>query len=172
MSDPKDAKGQPEPSMEEILASIRRIIAEDGEQAPAAEKPASTPRLEPVGNLREEILELTEVVEEEGAAAKLDPEPAAAASADEHLLLSPEQRLVSEEAAAASIAALSQLHQLGGRDEQSNLSMGNGQRTIEELVREMLRPLLKEWLDGNLPRLVERVVREEVDRMVRDVRTR
>ena len=38
----------------------------------------------------------------------------------------------------------------------SDIPMGEGQRTIEDLVREMLRPLLKEWLDSNLPHLVER----------------
>ena len=50
--------------------------------------------------------------------------------------------------------------------------MGEGQRTIEDMVREMLRPLLKEWLDSNLPHLVERVVQEEVSRLVRDVQKR
>ena len=50
--------------------------------------------------------------------------------------------------------------------------MGEGQRTIEDMVREMLRPLLKEWLDSNLPHLVERVVQEEVSRLVRDVQRR
>jgi hypothetical protein len=54
----------------------------------------------------------------------------------------------------------------------SDIPMGEGQRTIEDMVREMLRPLLKEWLDSNLPHLVERVVQEEVSRLVRDVQRR
>ena len=54
----------------------------------------------------------------------------------------------------------------------SDIPLGEGQRTIEDLVREMLRPLLKEWLDSNLPHLVERVVQEEVGRLVRDVQKR
>jgi hypothetical protein len=40
-------------------------------------------------------------------------------------------------------------------------------RTLEDLVREMLRPLLKTWLDDNLPRLVERLVRAEIERVSR-----
>src|ERR1700724_1333303 len=62
MSDPK---GQPEPSMEEILASIRRIIAEDGDAPPAADDKAA--------GRHDEILELTEVVEEDGTVVSLTP---------------------------------------------------------------------------------------------------
>ena len=40
-------------------------------------------------------------------------------------------------------------------------------RTLDDLVREMLEPMLKEWLDDNLPSLVERMVREEIDRVSR-----
>jgi hypothetical protein len=40
-------------------------------------------------------------------------------------------------------------------------------RTLEDLVREMLRPLLKSWLDDNLPGLVERLVRAEIERVSR-----
>lgn len=170
-----ESKGQHEPSMEEILASIRRIIAEDGEQPAAAPAPAATavaaPQPAPAAK-SEEILELTEVVEEHPAEAAPEPEPpkpepppAAVPQAGDGA-----DRLVSDAAAAASIAALSQIHQLGSQSEKrmSDIPMGEGQRTIEDMVREMLRPLLKEWLDSNLPHLVERVVQEEVSRLVRD----
>ncbi|MEP0509492.1 MAG: DUF2497 domain-containing protein, partial [Aurantimonas coralicida] len=40
-------------------------------------------------------------------------------------------------------------------------------RTMDETVRQMLRPMLQEWLDDNLPRLVERLVREEIERVAR-----
>jgi len=182
-----ESKGQHEPSMEEILASIRRIIAEDGEQpaaAPAAATPAPSAAAAPAAPLPtpapsaaagkgDEILELTEVVEEEHpeapAPAPPQPEPppfpAAVESGD---------RLVSDAAAAASIAALSQIHQIGPANEKrmSDIPLGEGQRSIEDMVRELLRPLLKEWLDSNLPHLVERVVQEEVARLVRDVQRR
>ena len=164
--------------MEEILASIRRIIAEDGEQAPAVEKPAAEPQPQPpdptTAARDEEVLELTEIVEERPKTAApaqnewMPPEPSAEPAPDSG------NRLVSDAAAAASLAALSQINQLGGRKEQtmSDIPLGSGQRTIEELVRDMLRPMLKEWLDSNLPSLVERVVQDEVDRLVRDVRRR
>ena len=165
--------------MEEILASIRRIIAEDGEQpvttapGPAAVPPAAA-RPEPVAK-GEEILELTEVVVEEQAATDPPaPAPAPAHPQSPPVHAADPDRLVSDAAVAASLAALSQIHQLGPRNEKrmSDIPLGEGQRTIEDMVREMLRPLLKVWLDSNLPHLVERVVQEEVSRLVRDVQRR
>ena len=44
---------------------------------------------------------------------------------------------------------------------------GQNARTLEDLVKEMLRPLLKSWLDDNLPSLVERIVRTEIERVSR-----
>jgi cell pole-organizing protein PopZ len=173
-------KGQHEPSMEEILASIRRIIAEDGEQplatppGPAAAPAAPAAAVSPESPTRDdEILELTEIVEEGQNAAEGSTTGAVPAELDS-TLTNTGGRLVSEAAAAASLAALSQLQQLEPRNEQrvSDIPMGEGQRTIEDMVREMLRPLLKEWLDSNLPHIVERVVQEEVSRLVRDVRRR
>jgi hypothetical protein len=45
--------------------------------------------------------------------------------------------------------------------------LGNNARTLEDLVKEMLRPMLKGWLDDNLPSLVERIVRAEIERVSR-----
>jgi uncharacterized protein len=194
MSDPK---GQHEPSMEEILASIRRIIAEDGDAAPAApvaeEKPARG----------EEVLELTEVVEEDGTVVSItaggkkpfaEPPPPppppppkpmfdveAVPPRDEPLPPPPapppmpfetDERLVSHATEVASISALSQLSGLAGRDQLGSLPLGDTGRTLEDLVRELLRPLLRDWLDANLPQLVERLVQEEIRRMSREAQTR
>ncbi|HEY0527110.1 MAG TPA: DUF2497 domain-containing protein [Stellaceae bacterium] len=222
-----EAKGQNEPSMEEILASIRRIIAEDGEpagqSAPAA-PPSPVAVAEPERNgsaaaaavapvsssahdRMDEILELTEVVDEHGdvvgAEPELEPEPepesppppprAAAAvpppPVDERpappppplpfrepavAAADPGERLVSATTAAASVAALAELHGMaarsGGRAE--DIALGAAHRTLEELIRDMLRPMLQSWLDANLPDMVERLVREEIGRMVRDARQR
>jgi len=177
MSDSKDSR---EPSMEEILASIRRIIAEDGEQASGA---ASAPVKEPPVD---DVLELTEVVEDDGevpAHAAHEPAPviASAASvtsasgeAEPHERPRSAEPLVSESAAAASLAALSQLDQIGQQKRQrmSDIPLGDGQRTIEDMVRDVLRPLLKEWLEANLPEIVERVVQDEVRRIVLTARGR
>ena len=45
--------------------------------------------------------------------------------------------------------------------------LGNNARTLEDLVKDMLRPMLKSWLDDNLPGLVERIVRAEIERVSR-----
>lgn len=175
--------------MEEILASIRRIIAEDGEQ-PEAVPPAAAPA---PASREDEILELTEVVTDDGALSQADEEPEEVAEEmtppepepppeDEPMQMATPaepsddgERLVSQAAAAASLAALSQLNRLNEPKvdkRMSDIPLGEGQMTIEDMVREMLRPLLKEWLDSNLPHLVERVVQDEVQRLVRDLRGR
>ena len=45
--------------------------------------------------------------------------------------------------------------------------LSNNARTLEDLVKEMLRPMLKAWLDDNLPKLVEKIVRAEIERVSR-----
>ena len=49
----------------------------------------------------------------------------------------------------------------------ANTVLGQNARTLEDLVKEMLRPMLKSWLDDNLPGLVERIVRAEIERVAR-----
>ena len=49
----------------------------------------------------------------------------------------------------------------------ANTVLSNNARTLEDLVKEMLRPMLKSWLDDNLPGLVERIVKAEIDRVSR-----
>ena len=73
-------------------------------------------------------------------------------------------RLVSDSVAAASAATFASI----ARRVQSDFAMGNGAVTLEELTCHLLRPMLKEWLDANLPSLVERLVQEEVHRLARE----
>ena len=193
-----DAKGQHEPSMEEILASIRRIIAEDSDApvtaddaAPQDAKPAAAPAagqaavasLEPAPAAKEEdILELTEVIEDPpadvaAAAAPSQPEEPAMSIDSEtpepHIVTpaaaerSERDRLLSNTTAAASVAALSQLV-VRPRDKSGELPLGAADRTLEDIVRELMRPLLKDWLDEHLPGLVERLVKDEITRLVRE----
>ncbi len=186
--------------MEEILASIRRIISEndDGEgktgdpKAKAVAKPEqeSVLRLEPDQKAEEDILELTDVVENEGKIASDVPAKDSAGRGDvvmedassaprqvsrvaETVASDPrktgeEESLVSMATAAASTAALTQLAQALDRDPRAvgNIALGSG-NTLEDLVKDMIRPMLKEWLDQNLPPIVERLVRREIERMVR-----
>jgi uncharacterized protein len=183
-----EAKGQHEPSMEEILASIRRIIAEDGDAAASPEKPAA----EKAVKRDEEVLELTEVVEEDGSVVSLStagakkptPEPPPKRAIDPappppvpepepEPVQTDEDRLVSETTAAASMAALSQLSTLTAQRPQiSDMPLGDGNVTLLEVVRELLRPMLKDWLDTNLPPLVERLVQEEIRRVSKEILSR
>ena len=127
-----------EPSMEEILASIRRIITEDGDVPPA---PAAAPPVveAPADASAPDVLELTQPLPE--------------ASADDGLL--------SQTTAAVASQSLSALSGLVVRN------YDGADNTLEALVREMLRPMLREWLDAHLPELVERIVAREVERITR-----
>lgn len=158
--------------MEEILASIRRIISED--DAPASEEAAPEPEAEPepepafeLPPLEEDeddgVLELTEKVDSVGdldvyAATTSEPEE------DDSFDLpplddAPGEGLVSDPTAAAAAAAFGALSK--------NILMPPEGRTLEDVVKTLLRPLLKQWLDDNLPGIVETAVQAEVERIAR-----
>lgn len=160
----------------EALASIKpEALAEEpepelGVSEPEPELGVSEPEAEPEPALAEQpTAEIPVEIDEEPEPAPpprvqpAAPSPSTAARprdmADE-----PSERLVSESAMAASAAALSQLSRTIRRDKE--LPLGGG-RTVDDLVREALEPMLREWLDANLPALVERLVRQEIERMVR-----
>jgi cell pole-organizing protein PopZ len=212
------AKAQ-EPSMEEILASIRRIIADDdGVKKPEArpetrpeakaEPPAakaSPPPAAPPPAMKQndidamlagldepaaevappprapepDVLELTEAMQAPAAPAfrkidaqqdvvfeeSLEPEPAPppprAAEPPRAAPRSPmpaEPDIMSSATAAAVDSAFNALAQT---------VLVQNAKTLEDLVKEMLRPMLQHWLDNNLPTLVERLVRQEIERVAR-----
>jgi len=206
-----------EPTMEEILASIRRIISEDdapAETAPAAAAPAEPePETEPAGDLspammdetpsmqepdasEEDVLELTDTYEAPEAetigdldvsASEPEPFPAAEAPRSESFFepaaeaATPEHpsvpaggydSLVGESAAASAASAFAGLAASFKQPEPAaatrgpDLNFASGS-TVEAMVAQMLRPMLKEWLDANLPGIVEREVRKEVERIAR-----
>jgi cell pole-organizing protein PopZ len=76
--------------------------------------------------------------------------------------------LISEAAADASAASLASLASRMAQMH-AGFPLGHGNRTIEDLVKEVMRPMIKEWLDAHLPSLVERLVRREIDRIARRV---
>jgi uncharacterized protein len=221
MSQP--AKAQ-EPSMEEILASIRRIIADDDGKPPKPEpvpaKPAAAPPPPPAKSAAPEpaamsqddidamlssfdkpapepsrpepepepdVFDLTEAmaapevdVEEPETPAfrtigsepdvmfaepepepepELEPPPRAAAPPRRTAPLAPHEPPIISAATRASVdAAFNSLAQ--------SVLVHNAM-TLEDLVKEMLRPMLKNWLDDNLPNMVERLVRAEIERVSR-----
>jgi cell pole-organizing protein PopZ len=174
-----------EPSMEDILSSIRRILSEDGEVAAPDAVEHATPALHapaPAGESRPEGFDRADAPSRRQAsragranaaaevdlAEREDGERAPGRSNVFHLTpdmrLPPERQVLSPVASTASTDVLSQLAKaiLDRRD----IGIGGRDVTIEGLVREMLRPLLKEWLDRNLPYLIERLVKKEIDLMV------
>ncbi len=216
-----------EPTMEEILASIRAIISEDDEEGgdkaeateapeakaaePVAEdvKPEPEPEPEPepaaeaeveappVDDDGDDFLQLTEdeivtgdaiepdadimvvdkedeaeepepepvvdVVEEEPAPEpEPEPEPVMAAPAND-AAAGDEEEILSEASAMAAAGALGTLAQ------NMKVAQTDGQ-TIEGILRELLRPMLKAWLDENLPGIVDTKVEEAIDKVVRRTR--
>ena len=224
-----------EPSMEEILASIRRIIADDEAKPPAAEKPAPVPAKAekpaapaakpaamkdippsavappkappkpappaaappPVSNSQDDIdallngldeattpeeirpsgeAEVFDLTDDMAIAApppsfnKTDPadevefaapaaKPAQRQPAFEPPLDPPPSGPILSRATVSSVeSAFNAL---------ANTVLSNNARTLEDLVKEMLRPMLKAWLDDNLPPLVERIVKAEIERVSR-----
>jgi len=161
--------------MEEILASIRRIIAEDSDtvKAPIHEQ-------EPPPAAGEDVLELTEVVAEEVAPApppfvepEPEPEPEPYRPPPKPRRIEPpvaaeEEHIVSASPAAASSAAFAEITNRLRERRSSDMLLGNGAITIEDLVRDLLKPMLRDWLDANLPSLVERLVHEEIKRIARE----
>ena len=134
--------------MEDILASIKRVIAEDGRAAVAGAASASRsapPRRPARAELPPEPQEPEDVLELD------DP-------------VSDGESLLSADTAAASrqkLAALSALRDVGA----ASAGAAGADHPLEALVREMLRPMLKEWLDQHLPELVEELVTREIARI-------
>jgi uncharacterized protein len=212
-----DAKTQQEPSMEEILASIRRIISEDGDddQMPLDTTPKAAKQDEeeeaiaplpieedeqapsplvieedelppaPPPAIEEDVLELTDVVEEPAdetpeieEMSGLDPEPDLGGLpplGDEDDTLDgntsdEEESIISSATAAIAGAALSRLTEAPKEEAERpgrTLPIGNGAKTLEDMVRELLRPMLREWLDQHLPDIVEEIVSREVEKIGR-----
>jgi hypothetical protein len=212
------AKAQ-EPSMEEILASIRRIIADDDASKPAQpaalkpppaaavparpapppppaavnkqsdidamladlDKPKPAPKVEPPKPAppppASDVLDLTEAMttpspgpaptfrtidgDSDVVFAERTPDMPRAEEPRRTPAPPPPMRdpgLISHATAAAVDSAFNTL---------ANTVLGQNARTLEDLVKEMLRPMLKSWLDDNLPGLVDRIVRAEIERVAR-----
>jgi cell pole-organizing protein PopZ len=182
MSDSQGASK--DPSMDDILASIRKIISDDEARAqlnrgqsinrPGAPSMGSQPP-----GTGDDVLLLTDLIEdpdpeEPGAAAtptplprraREMPEPSAQPATDNSLLAA-----AVAGATSSAFARLNQAVQESVPDPAASdpgPAVGANGKTIEDMVKEMLRPMLKEWLDRNLPAIVERYVEREVVRLTR-----
>ena len=180
-----------EPSMEDILASIRRIISDDHEPVPepAFREPEPTPLMT--------VLDITEQHVSSGSY----PQPLSSAAEEKPFIQNdpfqegrPVARPVASDEAERpvppAVVAMAQASQafaqpcernpgeaLLSRMAEASVSEAFGRlsaarapsqpQTVEDLMKEMLRPMLKVWLDENLPALVERLVKAEIERVTR-----
>lgn len=193
--------------MEEILASIRRIISEDDAPAEtgAVAAPATAPEIEsdsaPSPALmdvtpsmqeadvpEEDVLELTDeapVAESIGdldvSPSDPDPFPVQEPVRSESVFETPAEvhvpehpsmptpsydSLVGDSASASAASAFAGFASSLKKPEPADVQFPSGP-TIDEMVRGLLRPMLKDWLDANLPAIVETQVRKEVERIAR-----
>lgn len=134
-------------SMEDILASIKRVIAED--VRPAAQRGAR-PRADVDEGDEDDVLELDTPI----LPAPMMQVPSMQTGTADPSLVSQD----AAEAARSSLAALSALRPPGAVP-------ASGDGAIEAVVRDMLRPMLKDWLDQNLPGIVTDIVAREVSRI-------
>jgi cell pole-organizing protein PopZ len=231
-----DAKSPPDLSMDEILAQIRRIIAEDDQ--PAGPSTASTatssgatarartgsaasagagigsgtdlatgdpaaggfdrgaPAKDLAGDTANasDIVELTEAINEDGSVRHLtprgsssgiaalrepppapgrvepDPEPQSASSRPDasspspvpEQAVAPDEKLVSDAASSAAAAAFARPSAPHEPPPQHELPLGAGGRTLEDIVRDLLKPMVQTWLDEHLAEIVERLVQAEI----------
>ncbi|WP_296611288.1 DUF2497 domain-containing protein [Sphingomonas sp.] len=147
-----------EPSMEDILSSIKRIIAEDvetGGASRARRRPAPQPTPVEVAE-EDDVLELNEPAPDSDTPSIAAPVAAQTAATPAPV---PAEKIISDETAEASRARLASLSRLVVKPEVA------GSDTLEGLVRDMLKPMLRDWLDANLPSLVEAMVAKEIARI-------
>ena len=128
-----------EPSMEDILSSIRRVIARD--ETPGTVREIRVPEADDILDLQDE--------EDRAEASPVAEELVSDASAD-----AARQSLEALTAAVAPAVAAATV-----------TAPAVGGRTMEDVVLDALRPMLKEWLDANLPALVEAMVAKEISRI-------
>lgn len=133
-----------EPSVEEILESIKKVIARDNRSMASAERTRRESAGMTATPMDEEVFDLAEaeLIESEDTSEPLTTEQTAGAMRE-------------------SLAALAILAEPGARPQ----IVREGETSLEGLVREMLRPMLAQWLEQNLPAIVDRLVQAEIARI-------
>jgi uncharacterized protein len=154
-----------EPSVEEILDSIKKVIARDNRSVAAEERrhrveagmiASEEPEDEPFEE--EEILELGGSADFAEANEEDEFLPETMDSDEEAPLVTEVARVSMQQ----SLEALAMLAEPGARPQ----IVRSGETSLEGMVRDMLRPVLADWLDKNLPPMVERMVAAEISRII------
>lgn len=147
-----------EASVEEILDSIKKVIARDNRESSMAERKRRAAESSASDEINgDEVFDLAqaEMVGGPDFGIEHDDEPN---DDDAPLVAAPTRSSMQE-----NFAALAMLAEPGAQPQ----IVRSGETSLEGLVREMLRPLLAEWLDKNLPETVERLVKAEIERIAR-----
>jgi uncharacterized protein len=143
--------------MEEILSSIKKIIADDDRaKTPAARRSSKIVAVEkqvaaPAQEEEAHVLELTETLNNE---------------LPEDNVAQPESALLDDNKAQSLRHSFSTLQTLADPGVPPQI-VRSGETSLEGLARELLKPMLKEWLDSNLPNIVESMVEREISRITR-----
>jgi cell pole-organizing protein PopZ len=171
-----------EPSMEEILASIRRIIADDHVLPLSRSAPPSGRQAQPEPQQAHTSYDDYDAPQFRPAVRN---EPQQAPRPDFRMAMEPAQRIAPEvqarafepppamhddlmdEASAALVSPGADSSVSSSFNALATSMMLQNNTMVEDSIREMLRPMLKTWLDDNLPGIVERLVRQEIERMAR-----
>jgi len=196
LTDALESTAEPEMRREPILKAVEATVADDGEEAqgerrepvlgihspapeaaptpeaaPAAEPPPDEPVAVASAAMPDAELEqpapdiaaasATTGQEEEVVMAAPDEPPAPPVEQPESV----GEDIVSETTSSATTAALSELSR-AVEEKASRLRLGEGDVTVSDIVKELLRPMLREWIDRNLPAIVEKVVRREIQKLV------
>jgi cell pole-organizing protein PopZ len=152
-----------ESSMEEILSSIKRIIAEDkaidDDRPQSRRKTSQKPALQAVPDIRpadknDEVLELTDELPEHGNRS------AQGVFGDRRK----EERLIDDNKLDSMRQSLSALVEKEAMERHTPPPKSSG-TSLEDLTRDLMRPIIKKWLDQNLPDLVEELVAKEIQRL-------
>jgi cell pole-organizing protein PopZ len=151
---------QTDPSMEQALAAIKRVMAEDkGQREAAKAAPAPEPEPQPSSAGGEPVLELDQPFIEDIGLPMVDLTAPMIDIPYEEQVGEP---LVSEVTAETTRAKLAELQQAASAPAPAVASDVN---PFEQMVRDMMRPMLKDWLDEHLPRVIEEQVKREIGRI-------
>jgi uncharacterized protein len=190
MSEEGQEEGQEEASdetsMDDILENIRRVISEEDEEV--ASEATTGPEIEVTAEASEEGTEVAAAIGADEASSEYDLseleqkpvseqtdvsnvppiEPSRPREDDvlelTEAMIAPADELMSGRTTQASSDVLGELAR--AIMDRREMGLGDKDVTLEGMVREMMRPLLREWLDRNLPYLIERLVKKEIDKMV------
>ena len=138
-----------EASVEEILESIKKVIARDNRDAAAPVRADAPPSRDTTGD--DEVLDLADM--EFASSSEIADGPD---ESDEPLTTETVRQSMRD-----NFEALAMLAEPGARPQ----IVRSGETSLEGLVRDMLRPMLAEWLDANLPGMVEKMVQAEIARI-------